>query len=354
MRGHTEVALNKGYKMYSKISVIEYWFPKKKVSNDDLHRIFPDYDFSDFEKKVGIKNRYIVSENETGLDLAIEACNNAFKRFDKSQIDYILYCTQSPEYFLPTTACILQDKLCLKKDIGALDFNLGCSGYVYGLSMARALIESKQAKNILLVTSETYSKYIHPKDRSNRAIFGDAASCTIVSATDDEKYKFGEFLFGTDGGGFEKLIIKNGASHKKYDPEAEEKEYGTGNCYSDNFLYMNGPDILNFTINEIPLFVQRLLLKNNLKTDEVDQYIFHQANAFMLNYLRKKLGIDKERFYINLGDGGNTVSSTIPIALKNYTRNRNTEHKRTENILLVGFGVGLSWCGGLIKVDGKL
>ena len=173
--------------MGSEIKSIEYVYPKTKISNRDLALKFPDYDFSMFEKKVGIESRYWVNEGETALDLAVKACHKLFQRIEKETIDYILYCTQSPEYFLPTTACVLQDRLGLRKNIGALDFNLGCSGYTYGLSLAKGLIDSGQAKNILLVTAETYSKYLHEKDRSNRAIFGDAATATLISFSENEK-----------------------------------------------------------------------------------------------------------------------------------------------------------------------
>ncbi|TDD98385.1 ketoacyl-ACP synthase III [Flavobacterium cellulosilyticum] len=330
------------------ITAIEYVYPKQKISNEDLSNQFPEYDFSKFEEKVGIKNRYWVQENETAFDLAKQACNELFKKINKDDIDYVLYCTQSPEYFLPTTACILQNHLGLKKNIGALDFNLGCSGFTYGLSLAKGLINSGQAKNILLVTAETYSKYLHPKDRSNRAIFGDAAAATLISFSIEEY--IGEFLFGTDGAGYDKLIVKNGCSKSPFNAEVEEIEYGTDNIYSDNHLYMNGPEVFDFTNNVIPNFTKEIVLKNAMALDKIDQFVFHQANAFMLNFMRKRLKIESNSFFIDMEDGGNTVSCTIPIALKKYSQSIN----ENENILVVGFGVGLSWCGGLIKINRKL
>lgn len=329
------------------IKAIEYVYPKNKVSNADLSIEFPNYDFSKFEEKVGIKNRYWVAD-ETAYDLAIQACEKLFKNQDKNEIDYILYCTQSPEYFLPTTACILQDKLGLKKGIGALDFNLGCSGYTYGVSIAKGLLGTGQVKNVLLVTAETYSKYLHPKDRSNRAIFGDAATATLISH--DESDGIGEFLFGTDGSGYDKLIVKNGCSRFPFDSNAIEIVYGTDNSYTDNHLYMNGPEVFNFTNEVIPNFTKEILEKNNLNTQEIDQFVFHQANAFMLNFMRKRLKVSSDNFFIDLEDGGNTVSCTIPIALKKYSE---TIDKET-TIAIVGFGVGLSWSGGIIKIKNKL
>lgn len=331
------------------IDGIEYVFPKRKITNEALQSEFPKYDFQKFEKKVGIASRFVISENETAFDLAVKACEKLFTRnFDKSNIDYVLYCTQSPEYFLPTTACILQNKLGLKKNIGAFDFNLGCSGFTYGISFAKALIETNQAKKVLLVTAETYSKFIHEKDRTNRSIFGDAAAATIISHSEEDH--IGKFLFGTDGSGYDKLIVKNGAGKHNFDPNCEIKEYGTGNKYSDNHLYMNGPEVFNFTAGVIPKFTKEVLEENALDKNQINQYIFHQANAFMLNFMRKRIKVSEEKFYINLKESGNTVSCTIPIALKDYSQKITS----SEKIMLIGFGVGLSWSGGLITINKSL
>jgi len=336
--------------MGATIKAIEYVFPKKQLSNEMLQKEFLDYDFAKFESKVGIQNRYVVEDNETALDLACKAVSKLFNRknIEKSKIDYVLYCTQSPEYILPTTACILQDRMGLNKNIGAFDFNLGCSGYTYGLSFAKALINSKQAKKVLLVTAEVYSKHIHKLDRTNRSIFGDAATATIIEESQDEN--IGDFLFGTDGSGYDKLIIKNGASKNPFNPDCLIKEYGTNNQYTDNNIYMNGPEIFNFTASKIPNFTKEVLSKNNLNKDQVSQFVFHQANAFMLNFMRKRLKVESNNFFIDLNDGGNTVSNTIPIALKKYSENIT----KNENIIVVGFGVGLSWSGGLIKLNKKI
>lgn len=335
--------------MGSKIIGIEYVFPQNRISNETLALEFPDYDFAQFESKVGIKNRYVVNEKQTGLDLAVQACEKLFERFEKSTIDYILYCTQSPEYFLPTTACILQDRLKLNKMTAAFDYNLGCSGYTYGLSLANAIIKSGQAVNVLLVTAETYSKFIHPKDRTNRAIFGDAATATLITRSADNE--IGEFIFGTDGSGYDKLIVKNGAARNNKDPEAVDFIYGSDNTTSDNNLFMNGPEVFNFTVNLIPNLTKQILEKNGITVENIDQYIFHQANAFMLNFMRKQLQVERKYFFIDLLDGGNTVSSTIPIALKKYSLAISNSQ---QTIMLVGFGVGLSWCGGVIKLKHKL
>lgn len=331
------------------LKYIEYIFPKRKVSNTDLKNQFPDYDFDKFENKVGILNRYWVDENQTALDLAIEACEKMFEKTDKNEIDYLIYCTQSPEYFLPTSACVLQDKLGLKKSIGAFDYNLGCSGYVYGLSLAKALIESDQAEKVLLVTAETYSKFLHPNDKSNRAIFGDAASASLIVKSETQDIK--SFLFGTDGSGYDKLIVRNGGAKNKYDSDPEEKMYGSDNGFTDNHLYMNGPEVFNFTNEVVPNFTNEVLKKNNLTVETLGNVVFHQANKFMLNFMRKRMKIAEHKFFIDLEDGGNTVSNTIPIALKKWSK---SIKEPIDDVVLIGFGVGLSWAGGVINIKDKL
>lgn len=325
---------------------IECFLPEKVLTNKELSQEFPDWDSVSFEKKIGIRNRHIVEDNETALDLAYQASLKVLANYDKSKIDFVLFCTQSPDYFLPTSACILQSKLNLSNRCGALDFNLGCSGYIYGLSIVKGLLASGVAKHILFVVSETYSKHIHPKDRTNRSIFGDASAATIYEEKDLSK--LGSFILNTDGNGYEKLIVKNGGLRNKYDCFVQNKEYGTGNVFSDNHLYMNGPDIFNFTIEEVPQLVEDTLIANSIDKNEVDFFVFHQANLFMLNFLRRKIKIPKDKFLINMKETGNTVSATIPIVLSDALKNKVIT--KGDKVMLVGFGVGLSYGATIIKI----
>ncbi len=318
---------------------IAHYLPKEILSNIDLAKQFSEWNYEEFESKVGIKKRHIALQDETALDLAEQASLRVLEKYDKNIIDYVILCTQSPDYFLPTSACILQQRLGLNTNCGAIDFNLGCSGYVYGLSLVKGLLAANVASNILFVTAETYSKFIHPKDRTNRAIFGDAGAATILSK--ETLGQIGEFCLRTDGRGAEKLIVKNGASRSPYNPETDELTYGEDNVYTENNLYMAGPDIFTFTIENIPQLVSDTLEKNNLSIEEVDLFIFHQANAFMLNFLRKKIKIPKEKFFIELSNTGNTVSCTIPIALEEAIKKGLVT--KGSKVLLAGFGVGLSW-----------
>jgi 3-oxoacyl-[acyl-carrier-protein] synthase-3 len=223
---------------------------------------------------------------------------------------------------------------------------LGCSGFVYGLALAKSLINSKIATNILLITSETYTKHIHPKDKSNRTIFGDAAAAIIIEKS--EKDQIGEFVLGTDGNGYNNLIVPNGGLRNRYNDNAKEIDDGSGNIRTDNNLYMNGPEIFNFTIQAVPKVVSETLKKNNTTLEDLDYIIFHQANKYMNEYLRKKINIPKDKFYLNLLHTGNTVSATIPIAIKDALDNKLI--KKGDKVLLVGFGVGYSWGGTIITI----
>ena len=319
-----------------RISEIETYFPEKKVTNEDLQKEFPEWSPEKIFNKVGVKQRYTASAEETVLELAVKASEKLLKKIDKNEIDFILFCTQSPDYHLPTTACILQDRLGLRKNIGALDFNLGCSGFVYGLSIAKGLIATGVAQNILLVTAETYTKYLRKSDKSNRTIFGDGAAATLIQK-DETKENF-QFILGTDGSGYDNLIVRNGGGRNRINKEDE-----AGNC-----LYMNGQNIFSFTVEKIPVLVKEILEKNNLTENDVDYYIFHQANAHILRKQREILEIAEKKFYINLEKYGNTVSSTIPIALKDALETGKV--KRGQKIMLIGFGVGLSWGATIVEL----
>ncbi len=328
------------------IGSTEIYLPEKILTNHDLKLEFPDWDYSKIQDKVGILQRHVCSDDETALDLAVKASEKLFLKYDKSKIDFVILCTQSPDYFLPTTACILQDRLGLSGKAGAFDFNLGCSGYVYGLAIAKGLLYSGISENLLFITSETYTKHIYSKDIANRAIFGDAATASVITRSDISK--IGHFTFGTDGSGMNNLIIQNGGLRNAYDPEAVEIEYGTGNFYTLNNLYMNGPEIFNFTIDNVPPLIQSNLGANQITIEDIDYFIFHQANKFMLEYLRKKIGIPPHKFYIDMAETGNTVSNTIPIALKNAFK-KGVIGKGSK-VMLAGFGVGYSWGAVMLEV----
>jgi 3-oxoacyl-[acyl-carrier-protein] synthase III len=328
------------------ITKIEYILPENLVSNEQLSKEFPEWQAEKIAEKIGINFRYIVSRNETATDLAVKASEKLFENVEKNKIDFLLNCTQSPDYILPTSACLIQDRLGLNTSIGALDFNLGCSGFIYGLSIAKGLIKADIAANVLLITSETYSKHLHALDKGNRSIFGDGAAATIISAIEEEK--IGNFEFGTDGSGFDNLIIRNGGARNKFDNSSADVVDENGFVRNNNYLYMNGPEIFNFTLQTIPQLVNHTLTKNNLTLEDTDYFVFHQANKFILDYLKKKLKIPTDKFYQNIENSGNTVSATIPIALKECFNNGIL--KKGDKVLLAGFGVGYSWGATVIEI----
>jgi 3-oxoacyl-[acyl-carrier-protein] synthase-3 len=328
------------------IKAIAYYLPEKVVTNEQLVEEFPEWSVDKIAKKVGINERHIAAEDETAGDMAIMAAERLFdeNQVDRSTVDFVLLCTQSPDYFLPSTSCIIQDKLGLSTKCGAFDFNLGCSGYEYGLAVAKGLIASGIAKNILLLTAETYNKHIHPLDKGNRTIFGDGATATLISTVGFAK--IGEFVLGTDGSGYDRLIHKTGAM-RHYQPFNDLQVDENNNPHSSDHLFMDGKAIFDFTSDVVPPMIEETLTKNGLDKDDVDLYVFHQANKYMINYLRKLMEIDKDKFYVFMETVGNTVSSTIPIALCEAKK----EGKLQGNVVLAGFGVGLSYGATILKIE---
>jgi len=329
------------------IKAIAYYLPEEKLTNEDLNQSFPEWSADKISNKTGIFVRKISSKAEFSSDMATKAAEKLFAEFDidRNKIDFIILCTQSPDYFLPTTACILQHKLRIPTSAGALDFNLGCSGYVYGLSLAKGLIYANIASNVLLITAETYSKFLNEKDKSNRTLFGDAAAATLITS-DVGICEIGEFVLGTDGSGAENLIVKNGGM-KHLELNGVDIEIDGEFVRNDNNLYMDGGEIFKFTARAVPDLVFDILAKTNNTINDIDLFVFHQANEFMLNFIRKKIKIPEEKFYIFLKSCGNTVSSTIPIALSEAIIEGRIESGN--QVLLSGFGVGYSWGSTILK-----
>lgn len=332
--------------MKAYIKAISYYLPERIMTNDELVSLFPEWSVEKVASKVGVDFRHLAASNETAGDMAEKAARKLFDEYhvNPKEIDFVMLCTQSPDYFLPSTACVLQNRLGIPKNSGAFDYNLGCSGCVYGLALAKGLILAGIARNILLLTSETYNKYLHPQDKSNRSIFGDGAAACLISS--DGMAEIGDFVMGTDGNGAENLIVKTGASRYKnrtgYSDEDDE-----GHLRYDDYLYMNGGAIFNFTLDAVPSMLKQVLEKNAIKKEEIDYFVFHQANKFMLNTIRKVCVLPKEKYYINLSETGNTVSSTILIGLKDCLTNE-IIHKDMQ-VMIAGFGVGLSWAGTVLK-----
>lgn len=333
------------------IKAISYYLPNSVVSNEELVKEFPEWTVEKIASKVGVNNRHIASDSETATDLAVKAAEKLFEEnpdINKENVDFVILCTQSPDYFLPTSACLVQERLGLKTTTGAFDFNLGCSGYIYGLAIAKGLIAGGIASNVLLLTAETYSKHLHPRDKGNRTIFGDAASATLVST--EGWAKIDDFALGTDGRGAENLIVKTGGM--KHPEKANDLQFDeNGNPISSDYLYMNGSSIFTFTQKNVPIVVKQVLEKNKMEMNDINLFIFHQANSYMLEFLRKKIKIDPDKFFINMSEIGNTVSNSIPIALADAkAAGLITSLEGQRSILLCGFGVGYSWGAVILSI----
>ena len=325
---------------HAELGPIAVHLPEFVETNDMLAEQYPRWDLDLIAEKTGIQQRHIAAPEQTASDLAVLAAEKLIseQKIDRNEIDFVLLCTQTPDYPLPTTSCLIQDRLQLATRCGALDFNLGCSGYVYGLALADGLIQSGAAKKILLLTAETYSKYIDPEDRSLRTIFGDGATATLLTSA-QERSLWG-FQFGSDGSGGDMLLVADGGGR----PEEDAIKPRHRKRWKSR-LYMDGPSLINFTVEAIPHLVQEILDKNNLEDQDISHYLFHQATWKMLDQLRHRMNVDEQRLPIELADIGNTVSCTIPILIDRM-RSRGSWRAESTN-MLVGFGVGLSWAGCL-------
>jgi 3-oxoacyl-[acyl-carrier-protein] synthase-3 len=328
---------------HAAIGPISVYLPEKVESNDDLKLEFPAWDLDLIYTKTGIFNRHIAGDHECASDLGVAAAQKLFaeNEIEPGSINFLLLCTQTPDYPLPTTACLMQHRLGLPTSCGALDFNLGCSGFVYGLSLADGLIRNGTANRVLLITAETYSKYIDREDRSLRTIFGDGAAATLIEAS--EQQSLSQFQFGTDGSGADTLLVTQGGARR-----AEDAHKPRHRQRWRSELYMDGPSLINFTVEAIPRLVQEIVEGAGLGEDEIGLFLFHQATHKMLTMLQERLGLDDQRLPIILRDYGNTVSSTIPIVIQEM-RNQQRLSPEQKN-LIVGFGVGWSW-GGCIWQD---
>jgi 3-oxoacyl-[acyl-carrier-protein] synthase-3 len=333
----------------AKIEAIGIYLPSLVESSEDLAELFPEWSSEKIAGKTGISNRHISGPNEFSSDLAVKAADALFEDtgFDRSLIDSLILITQTPDFILPSTSGIVHETLGLRSDAGSIDINQGCSGYVYGLAVAKGLIESNQAKNVLLITADTYTKLINPLDRSVRSIFGDGATATLLSNTGTTDSICG-FIQGTNGGGAGMLIVPSGSLRRAEDvsPNASPEKRGLIETGFD--LYMDGPGIFNFTLEVVGDLVSSVLDKAGYRQQEIDFFVFHQANKFMLDHIIRKHGLPPERCPIVMQNWGNTVSSTIPMAI--YHLAKEGKLSASSTLMLAGFGVGLSWAGITARV----
>lgn len=324
---------------YAKLAGIEVALPERAVTNEYLSTLFPEWGVDKIAQKTGIATRRVAADQETALDLGVAAAHRLLQtRPDwRQRVDALFFCTQSPDFCLPPNACMAQERLGLGEHIAAFDYNLGCTGFVYGLSLAQAYIASGQASCVLCVTAETYSKYLAETDKGVRTIFGDGAAAVVVEASAAPGME--GFVFLTDGSGYRNLIVPRSGAARDHETLCAMPEFHQNGRTPDN-LYMNGPAIFQFTLQSVPSLLERCLAKSGKPFEEIDHFLMHQANAFMLEHLRVKCRIPEHKFIINMADVGNTVSSTIPIALKREIDSGRIRPGQT--VFVAGFGVGYS------------
>jgi len=315
------------------IDSLEYYLPSKIITNKYLNEVCGiDADF--LENKIGIKQRCIAEEDETISDMAVKAGELLFKKNDinREDVNLLLLCTQHNDYKLPTTACIVQNKLNLPTSCAAFDINLGCSGFVYSLGIGGNFIKTGQMQNVLIIMADQYSKSIDYNDKNTASLFGDAATAILLKKSD--KNGIVDIVYGTDGSNYDKLIIYNSGIKKDVE--------------KSNYLYMNGREIFKFSTRVVPNSINQLLERNNLTKQDIKYFVFHQANQYMLSEIKKRLELTEEQMVIDMENYGNTVSSTIPIAYKNLLKNNKLQEG--DKVIFCGFGVGLSWASCLYIV----
>jgi 3-oxoacyl-[acyl-carrier-protein] synthase III len=332
--------------MHACISAIEFYLPEGTLTNEELARDFPLLSSEKIFQKTGILRRHIAGPSETAVDMAVAAAERLFSKdhLRPADVDFVILCTQSPDFYLPSSACLIQDRLGIPKSSGSFDINQGCSGFIYGLAAARGLIETGCAERVLLLTADTYTKLIRKNDWGVRSLFSDGAAATLISRMPSRpgaKPFIGPFTFGTDGAGADRLIVRTGGFRNPVSPGSDAPS-----------LEMNGPAIFSFVLDQVPKAVGTLMEKDGTCISEVDLFVFHQASSIVLDSLRRTMRIPPERFFVNIADHGNLVSSTIPVALCDA-------HARglilpSDTILLSGYGVGLSWGATLIRFAGPL
>ncbi len=332
------------------IKYIETYLPTNVLTNRELCTEKNNWTEKKIFEKTGISERRIADKNETSLDLGIKAAKKLFRKkpYIKKEIDYIIFCTQTPDYFLPSGSCIIQDRLNLSQNIGTIDLNQGCTGFIYGLSLAKGLVMGDLAKNILLITADTYSKIINNDDLSVRTIFGDGACASYISCEKKGSSGIDKFIFGSDGSQYDKLIVPFGAFRNKNNLQEQKQIIDrNGNKRDMGQLSMDGAKILIFTLDVVPKLVKNLLEKSDLTLDDIDHFIFHQANEFILKKLISKVGIPLSKAPINLKFTGNTVSSSVPIIYQLCVQEKKII--KGQRVMLIGFGVGLSWAGCILR-----
>lgn len=325
----------------ARIAGIVAAIPGRRVDNRSFEAQFGEKAVAEIVKMTGVEARYWTDENVTSADLCAEAARHLLSRldWDPRTIGAIVYVTQTPDFRLPATACTLQARLGLSTACAALDVNLGCSGYPYGLWLAMSLLRSGLDR-VLLLVGDTISKAVDAKDRSTALLFGDAGSATAIEHGGNDG--FAQFVLGSDGSGARNLMIPGGGF--RHPARDDSRVLGR----DESKLFMDGGEVFNFTLRAVPGMVSQVLEAAGTGAGEIDAFVFHQANLFMLRHLARKLKIDSDRFPVNIDRYGNTSSASIPLVLTSELGQ--SLRSRQMKMVVAGFGVGYSWAATVIPV----
>jgi 3-oxoacyl-[acyl-carrier-protein] synthase III len=321
--------------------------PEKVIENNSLS-LFNEDEAASFIATTGVERRHVANEFLVS-DLCYEACERMIKdlNWQKEEIDALILVTQGPDYILPATACILQNRLGLSQECYSMDISLGCSGWVYGLSVASGLLSTGTMKKALLLAGDT-THATSPEDKSSYPLFGTAGTVTaleFIQGAEGFKYHF-----ATDGSGYEAIIIPDGGFRNQFSEKSlEVVEIEPGIKRSRLQLVLNGMDVFAFGISKAPQTVNKLIEKFHLNKEEIDYFVFHQANKYMNERIRKKLGIDAGKHPYSLKNFGNTSSASIPLTILTELKDAVTQGKHT--FICCGFGVGLSWGSVWFETD---
>ncbi len=326
-----------------RIAGVHACVPKRVIDNAHFKAQFGASAVADVVKMIGVQQRRWVEPEVSGSDLTLVAAQSLLARltWSANSIDAIVYVSQTPDYKTPATACVLQHRLGLPAHCAAFDINLGCSAYPYGLWLAMSILQASGLKRVLLCVSETMSKSIDHSDRGTALLFGDAATVTALEA--DSVDRISHFVLGTDGSGFDNLIIAEGARG------AAEAVIAEKQLAHPDKLHMDGWAVFNFTIGTVPKLVSDTLAQAEVEVNEVDYFLFHQANAFILEHLRKKSKLPTEKLLTNVNNFGNVSCASIPLLMATSLGNITQQGPLT--LGMIGFGAGYSWSSAVLRID---
>lgn len=322
--------------------------PKKVINNYEYTEYFKKEDVKDVVDKIGVYERRFAPDSMCSSDLCYAAADKLLSdmNIDREEIDLLIFISQTPDYRMPSTSFLLQNRLGLSSSTMVFDISIGCSGFIYGLSVVYSLMQNSGFRKALLLNGETRSKVYSPKDRKTAFLFGDGGAATLIS--NDKKFPSSYFSLNSDGSR-ESLIKIDAGGYRNPSSEDTLKERVVdeyGNIRNQEQGYMNGADVFNFVLREIPKDIKKVLAYSSLEKCDIDYFVFHQANSFINNFLAKKLKLEKEKIPSSVEKYGNTSSVSIPLTIVSELKNNLEEEKR---MLISGFGVGMSWASAVFN-----